>query len=167
MKIYLGGEVVVVSEKDSWLLIKYKWNLDSRGYVRRSDWTTGTCKSVYLHRDIMGEPPTQELEIDHINGNKLDNRRQNLRWATRSQNMANRKVKPNEAGFKGVYRHNRKWKARIKWNGKLLYLGLYATKEQAAVAYDQAAIKYYGEFANLNFPDGLPKEYQQQLELNL
>jgi hypothetical protein len=94
-----------------------------------------------------GEWPNEE--IDHINGDGLDNRLSNLRIATSSQNSCNTRLKSdNTSGIKGVFPHGEKWRARIKVGGRLLCLGIFTDKEDAAEAYRQAAIKHFGEFAN-------------------
>lgn len=88
--------------------------------------------------------------IDHINGEKSDNRIANLREASRSQNQQNRpKQKNNTSGFKGVTRHRSGWMAKIKLNGKTHYVGLYSTPELASVAYDVAAKTMHGDFARI------------------
>lgn len=89
--------------------------------------------------------------IDHINGDKTDNRIANLRLATRSQNGANRDAnKNNTSGVKGVYwaRREQKWAANIKVNGKKKHIGYFRNINEAAAAYERAAIEYFGEFAN-------------------
>ena len=97
------------------------------------------------------------LLVDHRNGDGLDNRRDNLRLATHSENMMNRpKIKsPTTSRFVGVYfdKARRLWVARIHLNGKCIWLGRFATEIEAAKAYDEAAKKYHGEFARLNFPE--------------
>lgn len=99
----------------------------------------------------MGVP--EGLFIDHKNWNKLDNRRENLRICNRNQNGANLFVKRrNKSGFKGVSWKNShsKWCAQIKTKHKVVYLGLFLKKEDAAAAYNEAATKIHGEFAFLN-----------------
>lgn len=92
---------------------------------------------------------------DHVNHITLDNRRDNLRKGTFSQNGINRRLQANNtSGFKGVswFKEHQKWRADIRVNWKAIYLGMFSSREDAARAYDEAARKYHGEFAVLNFP---------------
>lgn len=103
-----------------------------------------------MHNFITGLP-----YVDHINGNGLDNRRANLRPATPSQNQANqRKRRDNTSGFRGVQWHppGQKWRAVIRVKGRLISLGYYPVREEAARAYDAAAIEFFGPYARTNFP---------------
>jgi hypothetical protein len=105
-----------------------------------------------MHRVIMKTP--EEMDTDHINHDQLDNRRENLRICTRSENKRNSVAyKTNTSGFKGVTfsRHTNKWQAQIKVGDLEKYLGYFSKLEAAAHAYDDAAKKYYGDFAKLNF----------------
>lgn len=114
------------------------------------------CRRPYLaHRlawfYMTGEWPKDQ--IDHINGDKDDNRYENLREATRSQNMRNRdKTKRNTSGFKGVHFHSRssRWRVQIGIGGKLKYVGQFRTIEEAHRAYKEAAAAFHGEFARTN-----------------
>lgn len=104
-----------------------------------------------MHREIMGLSIGDQREVDHINGNRLDNRRCNLRLATHEQNMHNaRRRKDNSSGFKGVSWkvRDRKWYAAIEISGKRIHLGVFDTAEEAHVAYCGAADRLHGEFAN-------------------
>lgn len=124
---------------------------------------TGPRKPIRLQNLIMQPPPGKE--VDHKNHNGLDNRRENLRVATRQQQMWNTRTHHDTAsGFKGVlYRHDlapgnvrntrRLWMAYIRMNGKRQSLGHYEDPESAARAHDAAARELHGEFAYLNFPD--------------
>ncbi|WP_322505473.1 HNH endonuclease [Chroococcidiopsis cubana] len=92
------------------------------------------------------------LQVDHIYGDKLDNRLENLRPATNAQNQANSKTRGNKSGFRGVCwdKTNKKWVAKIKVNGKTKHLGRFSIAEDAACAFNKAALEYHGEYAHLN-----------------
>jgi hypothetical protein len=92
-----------------------------------------------------------KLHLDHINGDSTDNRIVNLRECTHQQNHGNRKKQANLSGFKGVSKKDNKWQARVCFNFKRHYLGLFNTAEEAAKAYDEKAKELHGEFARLNF----------------
>jgi hypothetical protein len=107
--------------------------------------------AVYLHRLLL-EPP-KGLEVDHINGNPLDNRRENLRLATRAQNNYNQvSGRKNTSGFKGVCWDKKRgmWKAQIRANGINYNIGHYHTPEEAHEAYKLKAVELHGEYANFS-----------------
>lgn len=109
-----------------------------------------------MHQDVIGE--NKGGNIDHINHDTLDNRRENLRPCTVSQNGANQGVRVNNtSGFKGVslFKRDQVWQAYINMFGKRRHLGYYATPIEAALAYDRAALEYHGEFAMTNKAMGL------------
>lgn len=104
----------------------------------------------WLHREIC-QPPTG-MDVDHIDNNGLNNRRSNLRHATRSQNLANRPKSRGRCRFKGVYwdANRRLWQAMLRVNGKNRHLGRFADEVEAAKAYNIAALAAWGEFATVN-----------------
>ena len=118
-------------------------------YARHAFWVDGKSQSILLHRFILDAPAGQP--VDHVNGDRLDCRRANLRFCTLSQNAANRAPRPN--AFKGVNRRSSRWEAHIKVDGVDFYLGTHDAPEDAARAYDRAAIERFGQFARVNFPD--------------
>lgn len=129
---------------------QYKWHLNSYGYVIRKEWNGVRTKTVFLHR-VVGEVP-KGMVTDHINGDRIDNRRSNLRACAQRQNACNsRRPKSNTSGYVGVSRTlSGKWRAFIKHDYQQLNFGRYETKEEAAYVYDQAARQLLGEFARFN-----------------
>lgn len=147
-KIKLTHERFALVDNEDFELVKnYKWCVNGCNMVC----SRIKGKFITLHRFIM--MPPKDKDIDHINGNRLDNQRINLRICTRSQNCANRNsTKPNKSGYRGVIfrESSKKWRAIIRVKQKTIHLGLYFNKLEAAKQYNQAAIKYFGEFARLN-----------------
>ena len=144
------GKFTIIDKEDFERVNRWKWQITT-GYATKSASEVNPYRA--MHRLILNCSINQE--VDHINGNRLDNRKINLRLATRRQNCMNRpKQKNNTSGYKGVFWQPQlnRWWARIKIDGEYLSLKTYKTKEEAAVAYDKAAFKNYGEFAHLNFP---------------
>lgn len=138
------GKQAIVDDEDFEYLSQWKWLFDSN-YARRSVGSKGKQKCIYMHKLLINCP--QNRKGDHINGNKLDNRKFNLRIATVSENGMNRKVnKNNKSGLKGVSFFGGRWRAYIQKR----FLGYFPTKEKAAIAYNKAAQEYFGEFARLN-----------------
>ena len=153
------GEFAIVSDSDFDWLSKYKWTYSesrySTGVAFRSIKINGRWLHAYMHRMIMDAKPGEE--VDHINHNRLDNRRENLRICTHAQNNWNkRKTASNSTGYIGINKWNNRWRAKIKIESKYLHLGYFDTKEEAAKAYDRAAFFYRGEYAVLNFTQELP-----------
>lgn len=107
-------------------------------------------KRVYMHRLVANTP--RELVTDHISGDTLDNRRSNLRTATRAQNGRNRPASKGRS-FKGVFPQVGGFMARIVIDRRPVYLGYFKRQDEAARAYDAAAVREFGEFAKLNFPE--------------
>jgi len=144
------GKVTLVDDEDFEWLNQWKWQCSASGYaIRRLP--RPIRETIWMHREIMHTP--KGMDTDHINCNRSDNRRCNLRICTRSQNKANAFIQANNtSGYKGIKWHGREklWLAYIQVNGKECYLGSYKTKEDAALAYNNGAIKYFGEFAKIN-----------------
>ena len=152
-----GDNFAKIDYRDLDRVSGFKWHRGVRGYILTSIWDALQKKtsSKYLHRFLLDAP--DDVEVDHINGDPSDNTRKNLRLCTRQQNAQNkilRSLAGKSSRFKGVTvsRGNpHKWYANIRANGKTLYLGTFYSEETAAHAYDEAAKKYYGEFASPNF----------------
>ncbi len=128
-------------------LNRLKWHYNN-GYAK----TYQNGRHIRMHRLIMKAEPSQQ--IDHRNGNKLDNRRENLRFCTTQQNNRNAKIrKDNTSGYKGVSldKSTGHWKPLIYVDGKAKTCGQFKSKRHAALAYDMWSVFFYGEFANTNF----------------
>lgn len=121
-------------------------SIDTYGYAQ-----IGINRTVFLaHRLawLLSYGVMPDGEIDHINGDRSDNRIENLRLASKGQNCQNSALRSDSSsGFKGVSRHQKKYQARISFNKKLIHLGYFETPEAAHEAYRKAAAEYFGEFA--------------------
>lgn len=148
MKIlHVKGSDSVVDDDIFEFVKNIKWHLNKAGYICYSK----NNNKVFLHRLIANTP--DGYVTDHINGNKLDNLRSNLRVTTDKYNRINSGMRSdNSSGFRGVwYRKNRKrWQSEIKIDGKKYSLGCYSTPEEAASAYNKKAIELFGTYARLN-----------------
>lgn len=150
----LGTFDVLVDDDIDQNILNMKWVIvRQRGNKFRVAISKYKSKNLFLHREIM--KVSDNLIVDHINGNPLDNRKCNLRICNNSENTRNRdKSKNNTSGYKGVCfvknKKQKQWVSKIKYNYKSITLGYFHTKEEAAKVYNKAAIKYFGEFAKLN-----------------
>ncbi len=152
-KIKLNNEkFAIVDDRNFEYLNQFKWTYDAYGYAVRRFMRNGKRTTIFMHNLIIDIP--KGYLPDHINGNRIDNRKENLRIANYKQNNQNRRLgKNNTSGYKGVsWSRLGKgyWKAYIKQDKKSKFLGNFKTKEEAALAYNEAAKKYFGEFAWLN-----------------
>jgi hypothetical protein len=152
------GKITIVDDEDYGVLVLYKWYAlnpyDDLWYAWRSirHPVKGTRTTSRMHREIMGASSFQE--IDHKNGNGLDNRKENLRVVTRLQNLWNSRSRIGSTSvYKGVSWDTArdKWCAKIRICGTLHHLGYFENEMTAAMAYDEAAKQNFGEYARLNF----------------
>lgn len=152
IKLTQGYKAIVDDDLFDYLN-QWKWCY-ARGYAMRRVYT-GTGRknnsgyNVYMHSLVLH--PDKGMFADHISGDGLDNRRSNLRLCNKIQNAQNRRItKVNTSGYKGVTKKNNKWCARITVNRKLIHLGYFNDKKEAAKAYNKAAQQYFSEYARLN-----------------
>ena len=148
------GAVALVDDDLYDELITVSWSLNSSGYAIHwyTNPKTGKRSGLLMHRYIMDAPP--HLQVDHQDRNRLNNTRANLRFATKSQNQANKNIpKNNTSSFKGDVWNKGKYEARIGYKGRKIHLGRFINPEIAAANYDAAARKLFGDFAGVNFPD--------------
>ena len=147
------GQFAIVDDEDYEKLVQWKWHQSVSGYAIRNDSIiNGIQPKVYMHRLILNVP--NGFQGDHINRNKLDNRRKNLRICTKAENRYNKgPIQRKTASiYKGVYWHRpaRKWYGHIQHNNKVTHLGMFKTEKEAAIAYNKRALKLFGQFARLN-----------------
>jgi hypothetical protein len=145
----------MVDDSDYEWLNQWKWGVKPSAkttYTNRYDQSKSPPRMTYMHRLIMPDAAGKHIDhIDHIDGNGLNNQRSNLRTCTQAQNAMNRRLASNNtSGFKGVIwdKSTNKWRVNVK----RIRVGYFTCLIKAARAYDQAAIKHFGEFAKLNFP---------------
>ena len=151
------GKFAIINNEDFDRVSQFNWQYDGgeNGYAKRSI-RIGLRKEnrkwkEYLHRYITGCP--QEFCVDHINGDKLDCRRNNLRICNMSQNLGNSNInKLNTSGFKGVtwLNKNKKWMAQINFKNKHFYLGSFTNRLEAGKTYNVAATRFFGNYSKLN-----------------
>lgn len=151
------GKVAIVDAEDFDFVSRFKWHTlrskNGRYYAARKVRIEGTDYTILMHRFLLNAPSGKD--IDHVNRNGLDNQRHNLRLCTRSENNRNSlKRNTGKSRFKGVSWHGagNLWKVRIYIDHKQISLGYSRCEEEAARAYDFAALNLFGEFARLNFP---------------
>lgn len=144
------NKVALVDDEDLERVQDYNWSITTLQYVL--GYSSKTQKQYFLHRVIMNAKKGQQ--VDHINGNGLDNRKSNLRFATTSENSFNQRLsKRNKSGYKGVIWHkqHKKWMSYIQPKGKFILIGYFNYPHQAAMAYDIWAKELFGKYAHSNF----------------
>ena len=143
------GREALVDACDYNFLMQWKWCITVNGYATRNLKSRGM---LTMHRAVVGRYRGNFQQVDHINGDRIDNRRSNLRHATASQNGRNRgKNKNNTSGHKGVWwnKRRKKFYAAIKVNRKSIHLGVFDDPKKASEVYKQAALELHKEFANV------------------
>jgi len=147
------GQWAVVDDEDYKRVSQHKWCVNNDGYAVRGEYMGNhRTKAILMHRFLARTP--DGLETDHRNTDRLDNRKSNLRTATKQQNQMNsRKLTRASSQYKGVSYDKRssRWDARIKVNYRSRLIGLFTSEIAAAMAYDIAARDLFGEYARLNF----------------
>lgn len=141
------GKIALIDDEDFEEINKYRWCYSNNGYAVRNK----NGKIILMHNIIM-----KDKLIDHIDGNKLNNQKSNLRKCTNQQNQMNRKKSKNcTSRFKGVYfnKKSNKWMSRLILNKETIFLGEFKTEEDSAKAYDSKARELFGEFARCNFDE--------------
>lgn len=150
------GFTATVDDDDFEWISQHKWRVlikptGSHKYAVCTVSVNGKERNMLMHRIVMGCPVG--MQVDHIDGNGLNNQRSNLRVCTHSENMRNRNARKNStSAFLGVHwnKQNGKWRAAIRINGKQTIIGLYNSELEAARAYNKAALQHHGKFAHLN-----------------
>ena len=149
------GRFALVDNNSFNYISKFKWYFGPDGYARRSQYIglkngNPIVKTIRMHHLIVKKP--DGFVIDHIDGDRLNNTRSNLRVATRSQNNMNRISLNGSSKYKGVTwnKKSKKWQAQIWMNNKCKVLGQFLNEKEAAKVYNQTAVKYQGKFARLN-----------------
>lgn len=145
------GQVALIDNEDYDLVRQYKWYVFKHRNTYYAASKNKELKTVRMHRLIINAPYGKQ--VDHINGNGLDNRKENLRLVDNNQNQWNRHNISGKSKYKGVHwnKANKKWHSQIRVYGKRLHLGYFKDEIEAARAYDKAAKDNFGEYAKLNF----------------
>lgn len=148
------GKYALIDSADAAYVGQWNWcawvGRDRKWYAVRTEHHGARSRTVRMHRVLLGDPPV-EMDVDHRNGDSLNNRRSNIRLATRAQNAMNqRRSRVNTSGYKGVswYARHGQWGVRIVVGGRTHFLGLYRDPAEAHAAYCEAAVRLHGEFAN-------------------
>lgn len=144
------GKFALVDTRDGWVL-SHPWCYGKTWHCeyasRRVD-----GKKVYMHRELLGLAANDKVEVDHRDGNGLNNRRDNLRLATHQQNLQNQRPRGGSSKYRGVFwdKSKARWKASIRLGARRFWLGSFSTELEAAVAYNRRAKELFGDRARLN-----------------
>ncbi len=151
MEILIKNKIILIDIEEWEKLKEFKWYIHTTNQGAQACITSDkSFNSIYMHRVILNAP--KSLQVDHIDGDTLNNQKSNLRLVTNSQNQMNKKIhKNNKSGFKGVtwFTRYKKYRARININKKQIFLGHFSTKEEAFSAYLEAVKKYHGEYSSI------------------
>jgi len=153
-----GEKEILIDDEDynkikdfKWCILKNSKETNAPFYVATREKRENKITTLYLHRFIMNCPDNKQ--VDHVNCNALDNRKQNLRICNQSENSKNQRIrKSNSSGYKGVHwaKKENKWVVQIRINGVKTRIGRSENLKEAALLYNQAAMEYHGVFARLN-----------------
>lgn len=151
------GKVALIDDDDFEFINSFKWYATKKKYTfyaeRSQHISTGKHVNIPMHRLILGVTK-KTMKVDHVDENGLNNQKSNLRICTHAQNKRNvtKRITGTLSKYKGVTKHKRdnRWMAQIRLNYKNIFCGYFKDEREAAIAYNKAAIKYHGEFANLN-----------------
>lgn len=151
--VHIGGRVIIMDAEDVHLLDGWTVSLTRGRVTLRGTSSEPHVFQTSLYRAVMGAPAG--TDVDHISGDTLDNRKINLRICTHAENLRNCKSwSTSKSPFKGCYQRKcggpKRWRARIQFDGKSIYIGCYLTAEEAAEAYNAKAVELHGQYARLN-----------------
>jgi hypothetical protein len=144
-------QFAIVDDDDYDWAMQWKWFCDCHGYAKRSLKCNKVQTTIWLHREIIGAKDGDN--VDHIDGNPLNDQKNNLRICTHGENMFNKRCYSNGTStYKGVSwkTQQEKWVAQIQCNGQKYHIGYFDTEEDAALAYNEKAKELFGDFARLN-----------------
>lgn len=153
------GKVALVDDEDYERVAQYKWHVKNNGYAMRTAYTEPRRRvAQYLHRFLLDAP--HDMQVDHINHDRLDCRRENLRLVVPRQNSWNLRFESRKSSrFHGVHWNGKVWIAQITINGRAKHLGRFHDEIEAALAYDRMARLTRGEYAAPNFPGWLAPDH--------
>ena len=145
-----NGMIVQIDKEFLPIFRRHRWYFNRiHGYFSTlTKILSGVNEILYMHNLVMGKK--SGFDTDHINGDKLDNRKKNLRFCTRSQNLMNKTSMVGTSKYKGVRLKRGKWESNISIDGKKRHLGYFDSEEDAAHMYNMCAALHFGEFARLN-----------------